>query len=89
MHLIDHVLERAAGHVGLNNDNLLRLIAIVYLQDLMKIRMLYIIAIQEVGVALNWRVDDELINDRLTRFSAPISLFTPLSIVSSSLRGHF
>lgn len=58
MHLIDHVLERAAGHVGLNNDNLLRLIAVVYLQDLMKIRMLYIIAIQEVGVALNWRVDD-------------------------------
>ena len=58
MHLIDHVLERAASHVGLNNDNLLRLIAIVYLQDLMKIRMLYIIAIQEVGVALNWQVDD-------------------------------
>ena len=58
MHLIDHVLERATGHVRLNNDDLLRLIAIVYLQDLMKIRMLYIIAIQEVGVALNWQVDD-------------------------------
>ena len=42
VHLIDHIFERTAGHVRLNNDDLLRVIAIVDLQDLMKIRMLYI-----------------------------------------------
>ena len=52
VHLIDHIFERTTFHVRLNNNDLLRVIAIVYLEDLVKIRMLYR-TIQEVGVALN------------------------------------
>ena len=52
MYLINHIFEGAIGHVRLNNDHLLRIIAIVNLNNLMEIRMLYGYTGSERGIEL-------------------------------------